>query len=101
LEVQTSWQRRSPPHFGVAGGQFAFERQPTHLPSATKHNGAAVPHCASAVHATHWPLAVLQNGRGVPAHSASIRQPTHAPVAESQIAAPSGHIPLTHAPWHV
>jgi hypothetical protein len=99
LEEHANWHRRSPPHWGCAGGQSALDRQPTHRPSATKQNGAAVPQSVLVRHATHDPVAALQNGLGVPVQSMSAEQPAQTPVWVLHVAF-FPQLPAVHAAWH-
>lgn len=70
---------------GAAAPQSAFARHSTHVWSPRKQRGAAAPQSLFARQSTQWLVTVSHNGCAVPVQSELVLQPTHAPVAVSQI----------------
>jgi hypothetical protein len=85
-------------HTGVAPPQSLFPRHSTQRPSLTQW-GADAGQSVDAPHWTHVRLVLLHTARG-DAQSALVRQPKHAPEAESQYGAMTGGHPAAPGAEH-
>ena len=80
--------------------QSLSERHWTQRPAVMSHTGLAALQSVSSAHCEHWALIGLQMGWSG-GQAVAVRQPTHAPFAVSQVAAPGGHwVSLVQAVSH-
>ncbi len=105
--VQPGRQRNVPEsHTGAAVPQSALERHATQVPRPTRQRGAFAGQSLFTRHSMHCcvvasQIVPLPCALG-PVQSVAVMQPTHAPVAVSQIGARPPHEPLfVHGGWQV